>query len=145
MSSYAESALSVDIAPAVIATRCAAVNEANSQADRLLGGAPTPGTREWETLYSADGDGAQRDGVQRDRAVGLVQLRIELATGIDATETVIGLRRWGVTWAQIAAAADTSRQAAHARWSARVAEVLDRYGTGELGGPVADDETDLQG
>jgi hypothetical protein len=25
----------------------------------------------------------------------------------------------------------------------RVIEVLDRYGTGQLGGPVADDESDL--
>jgi hypothetical protein len=56
---------------------------------------------------------------------------------------VIGLRRWGATWELIARAAGTSRQAAHERWGRRVIEVLDRYGTGQLGGPVADDESDL--
>jgi hypothetical protein len=40
-------------------------------------------------------------------------------------------------------AAGITRQAAHERWGRRVTQVLDRYRTGEPGGPVADDETDL--
>lgn len=41
------------------------------------------------------------------------------------------------------AAAGISRQAAHARWGRRVRAILDRYGTGDPGGPVADDVGDL--
>ena len=74
----------------------------------------------------------------------LLHFRIILTAGVDPLPSVVGLRRWGVTWELIARAAGVSRQAAHERWGRRVLEVLDAYGTGELGGPVADDETDLR-
>ncbi len=48
---------------------------------------------------------------------------------------MIGLRRWGATWELIARAGGTSRQAAYERWGKRVREVLDRYHSGDLGGP----------
>jgi hypothetical protein len=132
-----ERGLTVDVSEAASIVLNAAVNEAGRQADDLLGGRPAPGTPEWESLYDTPA------GARRDLAGQLVQLRIELAIGIDPIETVIGLRRWGATWEMIARAAGSSRQAVHERWGRRVVAVLDRYGTGELGGPVADDEADL--
>lgn len=132
-----EESLTIDVSEAAVAVHNAAVNEASRQADKTLGGRPVPGTPQWQAL-----DGT-REGVLREVAGQLVQLRIELAVGIDPFGTVLGLRRWGATWEMIARAAGTSRQAAHERWGRRVLKVLDRYGTGELGGPIADDEADL--
>ncbi|HEY5148421.1 MAG TPA: hypothetical protein VIJ23_01075 [Mycobacterium sp.] len=45
----------------------------------------------------------------------------------------------GATRAVIGAAAGMTRQSAHERWHAATLAVLDRYGWGELGGPVAED------
>jgi len=70
----------------------------------------------------------------------LACLRIELAAGWEPIETVVSLRRFGATWAVIGAAAGMTRQSAHERWHAPTLAVLDRYGSGELGGPVADEE-----
>lgn len=49
----------------------------------------------------------------------------------------------GLTWEANREAAGMSRQAAHNRWAAQVRKTLDRYGAGKLGGPVPDDEADL--
>ena len=76
-------------------------------------------------------------------AVQLLAFRIEHAAGTDPLGAVAGLRRWGLTWDVIGRAAGMSRQAAHNRWGTQVRQLLDRYGTGELGGPIADDEADL--
>ncbi|MEV4627929.1 hypothetical protein AB0J90_16740 [Micromonospora sp. NPDC049523] len=130
-------ALTVDVAPAALAAEHAAANEASQQADLLLGGRPVPGSEQWQ---------AEQDspvGAQREVAAQLLRFRIELKTGIDPMGSLIGLRRWGVTWELIARAAGISRQAAHERWGRRVRQVLDPYGTGELPGPIADDEADL--
>jgi hypothetical protein len=53
---------------------------------------------------------------------------------------VLPLRRLGAARSQIGRAAGSSRQAAHERWGQQVPAVLDRYGEGQLGGPLADDE-----
>ncbi|GAA3749216.1 hypothetical protein GCM10022225_36900 [Plantactinospora mayteni] len=132
-----QTALTVDVAPAAVASANAAVNEASRQADLLIGGRPVPGSPEW----TAEQEGPA--GRQREVASQLLHFRIVLAAGVDPFASVVGLRRWGVTWELIARAAGVSRQAAHERWGRRVLEVLDPYGTGELGGPVADDEADL--
>lgn len=120
-------ALAADLDDAVRAAHTAASVEAFTQAQRLL--EPRPSTEaeleEWNV------------------AVQILAFRIEHAAGVDALGSVIGLRRWGVTWDTIGKAAGISRQAAHTRWGAQVRAVLDRYGTGELGGPVAADEADL--
>ncbi|MCP2326136.1 hypothetical protein HDA40_004643 [Hamadaea flava] len=112
-----EKACTTDIAQAVTAASLAAVNEASRQADRILGPRPLPGTPDWE---AEQGDPA----IQRDIATGLLQLRIELALGLDPFGTVLGLRRWGATWELVARAAGVSRQAAHERWGKRVRETL---------------------
>ncbi|GIG91907.1 hypothetical protein [Plantactinospora endophytica] len=138
MDRFLETALTVDVTGAATASADAAVNEASRQADLLLGGRPLPGSPEW----TAEQEGPA--GRQREVAAQLLHFRILLASGVDAFASVLGLRRWGVTWELIARAAGVSRQAAHERWGRRVLEVLDPYGTGELGGPVADDEADLR-
>ncbi|MET3807348.1 hypothetical protein ABIB25_004371 [Nakamurella sp. UYEF19] len=127
-------ALAVDIRRSAVAASDAAVEEAQRQAETILGAAPRPGTPEW---LQEDESGAS---LERQRALQLLCLRIELAAGLDGFEEVLMLRRAGATWAQISAAAGSSRQAAHERWGSRVLEVLDRYGVGELGGPVAGDD-----
>ncbi|WP_203862885.1 hypothetical protein [Plantactinospora mayteni] len=137
MDGFLQTALTVDVAPAAVASANAAVNEASRQADLLIGGRPVPGSPEW----TAEQEGPA--GRQREVASQLLHFRIVLAAGVDPFASVVGLRRWGVTWELIARAAGVSRQAAHERWGRRVLEVLDPYGTGELGGPVADDEADL--
>lgn len=125
-----DTALSADPESAVQATSAAAASEAFTRAQALLGGAPPPG---------------DDDEVARwNTAVQVLAFRIEHAAGLDALGSVVGLRRWGVTWETIGAAAGISRQAAHARWGRQVRAVLDRYGTGDPGGPVADDEGDLR-
>lgn len=138
MSELLERALKADVGAAASAATSAAVNEASRQADLLLGGRPLPGSAQW-TAEQDSGVAAERDV-----AAQVARLRIELAVGVDAFGSVLGLRRWGVTWEVIAKASGVTRQAAHERWGRRVMAVLDAYGTGELGGPVADDEADLR-
>ena len=77
---------------------------------------------------------------REQRAWQLLNMRIQLAAGLDPFEEVLQLRRMGETWATIGRAAGMTRQSAHERWGQRVLSVLDRYGSGELGGPVADDD-----
>lgn len=127
METFLANALAVDLEDSVRAVHTAAANEAFSQAQALLG--PRP-----DSDSEAD---------RWDVSVQILAFRIEHAAGIDPLGSVVGLRRWGVTWQTIGQAAGISRQAAHTRWGSRVRAVLDRYGTGELGGPVADDEADL--
>lgn len=129
MNSPIDTALTLPCDDAVRAAQAAAAGAAFSQAQKLLGDRPGP----------------QSDPEQWNVAVQLLAFRIECAAGFNALGSVIGLRRWGVTWELIARAAGTTRQAAHTRWSAQVRATLDRYGTGEMGGPVADDEHDLPG
>ncbi|MCW0213993.1 MAG: hypothetical protein OJJ54_11600 [Pseudonocardia sp.] len=130
-------ALTVDVTAAAAAARDAATLEAGRQADRLVGTPPRPGTPEWE---AEEGTGLP---ALRERAWQLVQLRMDLAAGLDPIGNLIALRRAGATWELIGKAAGVSRQSAHERWSARVTGVLDHYGTGEKAGPIADDEADL--
>lgn len=137
MKDYLGHALTVDVSQAAIAVTNAAIGETSRQADQLMGGRPVPGSSEWEAL---SGTAA---GSQMELATQLLQLRIELQVGVDPLGTVIGLRRWGATWQQISSAAGASRQASYERWGKQVRDVLDRYQTGDLGGPVADDEIDL--
>lgn len=127
MDATLETSLTTHLDAPVRATQNAAATAAFTQAQSLLGGSPPAGT----------------DGEQWNVAVQVLAFRIEYAAGFDALGSVVGLRRWGVTWELIGRAAGISRQAAHARWGAQVRSTLDRYGTGELGGPVADDEQDL--
>lgn len=127
MSTYLDTAVSTVLDPAVRAIHDAAINATYTQAREILG--PSP-----EDPAAAE---------QWNVAVQVLAFRIELAAGFDALGSVVGLRRWGVTWDVIGRAAGTTRQAAHARWGAQVRSTLDPYGTGEMGGPVADDEGDL--
>jgi hypothetical protein len=128
----------VDISQATTAVVNAAVGEATRQAADLMGGHAVPGSPLWESLSGT------RQEADRELAAQLLELRIQLAAGIDPLFTVVGLRRWGATWHVIARAVGISRQAAYERWGRRALAVLDHYGTGELGGPVADDEADLR-
>ncbi|HEY9311460.1 hypothetical protein [Williamsia sp.] len=138
MNELMERALTVDVEAAARAAMDAATIEVPRQVDELMGTGPLPGTPEWEA--------EEREGVSATRqlAWSLASLRVELAARLDPLPTVVGLRRIGATWELIARATGVSRQAAHERWGQKVLAVLDRYGTGELGGPVADDETDLR-
>lgn len=124
-------ALDAPLDDAVRATQAAAASEAFARASALVGAGPD----------AASGI----DPEQRNLPVSLLAFRIEHAAGLDPLGSVVGLRRWGVTWDTIGQVVGMSRQAAHTRWGARVRAVLDRYGTGDLGGPVADDESDLDG
>jgi hypothetical protein len=137
MDDWVNHALTVDVTAAAAAARDAATLEAGRQADRLVGTPPRPGTPEWEAE-----EGTELPAL-RERAWQLVQLRMDLAAGLDPIGNLISLRRGGATWELIGRAAGVSRQSAHERWSARVTEVLDRYGTGEKTGPIADDEAGL--
>lgn len=49
----------------------------------------------------------------------LVSLRVDLDAAIDTA--VIGLRRRGVSWSQIASALGITKQSAHERWGVRAA------------------------
>lgn len=136
MTSVVETALTADISSGVRAVCVAAVQEAQEQAVMIVGDGPAPGTPEW---------GAEEGSTiveERQQAWALASLRLQLAAGLDGLNEVILLRRMGVTWALIGRAADMTRQSAHERWGHVVMAVLDRYGTGELGGPVADDGPD---
>lgn len=118
MDEWTETALSVDVASAGQAVLVAALAEAERQADALLGRWPAPGSIEWHAEEGTE------TPVRRERAWQLLQLRIGLAAGLDVVPTVLGLRRHGATWEEIAAAAGTTRQSAHERWAARVAGLL---------------------
>jgi hypothetical protein len=139
--SFTELALTADITMATTAAVQAGVAEAQRQASRIVG---TDGL----TADSGRVDPARTDPANSDpahihpaqlMAWQLACLRIEFAAGWEPIETVVSLRRFGATWAVIGAAAGMTRQSAHERWNAGTLAVLDRYGSGELGGPVADD------
>lgn len=139
MNAHLDTALALPLEDAVRATRDAAVNTAFLQAQQLLDDRPRPGA-----AADADpGSDADADAEQRNLAIQVLAFRIEHAAGLDAVGAVVGLRRWGVTWDTIGRAIGMTRQAAHHRWGAQVRATLDRYGTGELGGPVAHDEQDV--
>ena len=151
MDSLTELALTADVAGAATAAVHAGVAEAQRQASRIVGIA---GAIEGPTPDSGRADSGRADpghargapthpghvGAAQQLAWQLACLRIELAAGWEPIETVVSLRRFGATWAVIGAAAGMTRQSAHERWHAPTLAVLDRYGSGELGGPVADDE-----
>ncbi len=139
MQTIIDRALAADVTESVSAVTNAALLEVQRQAEQLIGAAPVPGTSAWHD------EAATGFAAQRQRAWQLACLRIELAAGMDGFEEVLSLRRLGAAWSQISLAAGSSRQAAHERWGARVLAVLNRYGTGDLGGPVPDDEADLIG
>jgi hypothetical protein len=137
MQTIVDRALAADVAESAAAVTNAALLEVQRQADLLMGVAPVPGTPAWHD------EAASGFAAQRQRAWQLTCLRIELAAGMEGFEEVLSLRRLGATWSQIGLAAGSSRQAAHERWGSRVLAVLNRYGAGDLGGPVPADETDL--
>ncbi|WLP90826.1 hypothetical protein [Gordonia sp. NB41Y] len=110
--------LIVDIAPAVSAVVAAASAEAARCAAELIGADPADPTGTDPATPDVHADA-------KALATQLVRLRIELAAGLDPIDTVVVLRRGEVTWAAIAQAAGTSRQAAHERWGRRVREELD--------------------
>ncbi|MGS0683936.1 hypothetical protein ACVBEQ_02065 [Nakamurella sp. GG22] len=132
--SLIEFALGTPVEDAAQAAQTAAVTEAQRQAWLVVGHSPVPGTSEWEQ------EQATGVGLERQRAWQLLNMRIQLAAGLDPFEEVLQLRRIGETWATIGRAAGMTRQSAHEKWGQRVLSVLDRYGSGELGGPVADDD-----
>lgn len=137
MDELVATALRLDVTDAAQACVDTAVDEASRQAELLIGPRPLPGTPEWAAEQGSE------VGRQREVAGQLLHFRILLAAGVDPLPSVVGLRRWGITWELIARAAGVSRQAAHERWGRRVRQILDPYGTGEPGGPVPDDEADL--
>jgi hypothetical protein len=112
-------ALSVDVTAAAAAVQVIAVTEAGRQADAILGEPPLPGSVEWHAEEGTDVP------VQRQRAWELLQLRIGLGAGLDPLPTLVGLRRHGATWEQIAQAAGITRQSAHERWAAKVTAILE--------------------
>lgn len=128
-----EKALTADVGTAAVATAGAGVVEAGRQADLLVGTGPLPGTEEWRAEEGTDLP------ERRQLAWQLACFRIQLAAGIDAVETVMSLRRFGVTWATIGRAAGMTRQSAHERWGRSVADILDRYGDG-MPDSVPDDD-----
>lgn len=114
-----ETALGVDVTAAAAAVQVAAVAEAGRQADAVLGARPVPGSVEW---HAEEGTDRPR---QRERAWQLLQLRIGLGAGLDPFPVLVGLRRHGASWEQIARAAGTTRQSAHERWAGRVTALLE--------------------
>jgi hypothetical protein len=117
---WVDTALTADVTAAAAAVQVAAVTEAGRQADALLGEPPVPGSVEWHAEEGTDVP------VRRERAWQLLQLRIGLGAGMDPLPVLIGLRRHGSTWEEIARAAGITRQTAHERWAGRVAAVLER-------------------
>jgi hypothetical protein len=112
-------ALTVDVTAAAAAVQVVAVTEAGRQADAILGEPPLPGSVEWHAEEGTDVP------VQRQRAWELLQLRIGLGAGLDPLPTLVGLRRHGATWEQIAQAAGITRQSAHERWAVKVTAILE--------------------
>ena len=82
MDTYLDAGLTADVSNAAAAVSNAAANEAARQADDLMGGRPIPGSPEWVALSGTSVE------VERELATQLLQLRIELAVGIDPIETV---------------------------------------------------------
>ncbi|MDN5749331.1 MAG: hypothetical protein L0H64_12570 [Pseudonocardia sp.] len=119
---WSTTALTVDVTAAASAVQVAAVAEAGRQADAILGPWPVPGGIEWHAEEGTDVP------VRRERAWQLLQLRIGLGAGLDPLPTLVGLRRHGATWEEIARAAGMSRPAAHERWAADVSAVLEPSG-----------------
>ena len=116
---WVDLALTVDVTAAAAAVQVAAVTEAGRQADAILGEPPLPGSVEWHAEEGTDVP------VRRQRAWELLQLRIGLGAGLDPVPTLVGLRRHGATWEQIAQAAGITRQSAHERWAAKVTAILE--------------------
>jgi hypothetical protein len=115
-------AMDVDVTVAAAAVQVVAVREAGRQADAILGEWPFPGSIEWHAEEGTD------IPVRRERAWQLLQLRIGLGAGLDPLPTLIGLRRHGSTWEEIARAVGITRQSAHERWAARVHAVIGPIG-----------------
>lgn len=115
MDDLLERALDVDVTEAASAAVLAAVAEAERYADAVIGVPPLPGGAEWEAEQGTDLP------ARRERAWQIVQLRVELAAGMDPLGTLVGLRRTGATWELIGRAAGISRQSAHERWAGRLA------------------------
>jgi hypothetical protein len=124
MDDWVSAALTADVTAAAAAVQVAAVTEAGRQADALLGEPPVPGSVEWHAEEGTD------IPLRRERAWQLLQLRIGLGAGLDPLPVLIGLRRHGSTWEEIARAAGITRQSAHERWAGRVADVLGHEGAG---------------
>jgi hypothetical protein len=118
-SDWIDRALTADVTAAAAAVQVAAVTEAGRQADAILGEPPVPGSIEWHAEEGTD------IPLRRERAWQLLQLRIGLGAGLDPLPTLVGLRRHGATWEQIARAAGITRQTAHERWADKVAAILD--------------------
>lgn len=123
MDDFIRAVLDADVTAAAAAVQVAAVTEAGRQADALLrtaglGEWPVPGSIEWHAEEGSDVP------VRRGRAWQLLQMRIGLGAGLDPLPTLIGLRRHGSTWEEIARAAGMTRQSAHERWASRVHAVL---------------------
>lgn len=114
MDELLERALAANVDAAASAVTLAAVAEAERWADTVIGTPPTPGTPEWEAEQDTDLP------ARRERAWQIVQLRVELAAGMDPVRTLVGLRRTGATWDLIGRAAGVTRQSAHERWAARL-------------------------
>jgi len=114
MDELLDRALSAEVTEAASAVVQAATTEAERWADRVIGAPPLPGTPEWEAEQGTDLP------ARRERAWQIVQLRVELAAGIEPIGTLVGLRRTGATWELIGRAAGISRQSAHERWSAKL-------------------------
>ena len=124
MNHWTELALGVDVTAAGSAVQVAAVTEAGRQADAILGEPPVPGSIEW---HAEDGTAVPS---QRERAWQLLQLRIGLAAGMDPLPALIGLRRHGSTWEEIARATGVTPRSAQERWEATASAVLGRAGRG---------------
>ncbi|MFD4468966.1 hypothetical protein ACFWPA_11830 [Rhodococcus sp. NPDC058505] len=133
MDSLIERALAADIADSVDAVTAAGLAEVGRQADVIVGAGPLPGTPEWVAEEGTE------IPATRQLAWQLTSVRLQLAAGLDCSDTIVVLRAGGVTWSLIARAAGITRQAAHERWGGRVRDVLDRYGDG-MPDSVADDE-----
>lgn len=131
MDSLTELALTADVTGAATAAVRAGVAEAQRQARRIIG-LNRP-------IQDAGHARASHVDPAQQLAWQLVCLRIELTAGWEPIQTVVSLRRFGATWAMIGAAAGMTRQSAHERWNAGTLALLDRHGTGEWGGAVADD------
>lgn len=83
-------------------------------ADEVLG-RPEFGTSEWREQREATRGKAERQA--RLREWHLVKIRIERGAKVSMTGDVLGARENGASWADIAEACGTSRQAAHERFA----------------------------
>ena len=99
MEDLIERALTAKVETAAITTVNAAITEAGTQADKIVGTDPLPGSPGWEAEQDTD------IPAQRQMAWQLACFRIQLAAGIDSTASVMSLRRFGATWSTIGRAA----------------------------------------